>query len=336
MAARYDNTIGAFGSSAEIGHYFLHEKLWRFRPIAPPDQEQIDKARAVLDGRFTYIGESYRLDPTRSWKDNPSRDKEWLIAHHKHYFAFDLAQAFSATGDQAFLEVLSGLLSSWLDEMGTGYIAASDAQVEAKRVESWIKALIVIRRAPHRKTLPDGLAERLVTQIHEEANYIAGNLRPSRNHRTFQLFALALAGLLIEEIEGHKGLADIGVEGLTANLLADFLACGVHVERSTHYHNITLETALELVDLARRNEIMLDPALRLRLEHSLDFAAATQLPDGDMLLLNEFGCSRPSRHVSDGSGIVRRAAIRMDCEPRPVRYSTAMGIARIRRLPDDA
>ncbi len=269
----------------EVARWLMQDKEWRHPPLPIPDADALLRADKILAGSFSYVGEDHRLADPVDWAVNPSRDKEWLIAHHKLYALVDLMQAYRATGRMEYLGRWSTLAERWLDQMGSGFIAASDAQVEAKRVESVVTCLLLARgvHAP----LSGALLRRIVVRLADEVAFIARNLRPTRNHRTFQLGAMAMVGLLFNELEQAPEWAATALRLLEANLLEDFLPSGVHVERSTHYHNITLETALAIVELARLNGARVGTALDERLRRALAFSAWFQFPDGEIPLIND-------------------------------------------------
>jgi heparinase II/III-like protein len=257
-------------------------------PTPPPlGEANLENARRVLEGRFLFIGEEYRLEDGFSWTVNPSRDKEWRIAWHKHYFTADLVHAYAVTGDAAYLRRFAELLGSWLDEMGTGFIAQSDAQVEAKRVESWITALTLLRGVQWRGIVDGALLERWVRRMGDEALYISTHLKRVRNHRTFQLSSVFAVGVLFPELEQSAHLRELGRALLTENLLTDLLSDGVHVEQSTHYHQLVTETTTAFVELSQRNGVPVDPELLERLHGALRFCAWAQWPDAGLPLVND-------------------------------------------------
>lgn len=264
------------------------DHLLRRTTVALPDPRAVTEAaltnaERALAGRFRLIGEEHQLT---SWRVNPSADKEWLIALHKHYFLPDLLLAHAHTGDAAYAEAFCRLLNSWLVEMTSGFIAHSDAQVEAKRLESWLAAFVLLREQG--PGLIDGaLLRRWVERIGEEAAYVAAHLKPVRNHRTFQLASVFSVGVLFPELTAAGELAELGRVELTANLLTDLLRDGVHVEMSSHYHQLVTETAVDFVDLARRNGIGLDPLLLERVHRALQWAMWLQWPDGSIPLLGD-------------------------------------------------
>ena len=258
-------------------------------PVATP--AMLADAGRVLAGRWLLVGEQYDLGPDPDWTVNPSSDKEWQIAQHKHYFGRNLLHGLLATGDRAYLAAWVRLLTSWLDRMGTGFVVVSDAQVEALRLRSWVESLLLLRQA-HARGLLDGsvtddLLRAWVDRLGREAEYVSTHLKPVRNHRTFQLHSVLLVGVCVPQAPGAAALVERAVELLTDNLLREVLPDGVHVEMATHYHQLVAETALDVVQLADRNGIALDPALRGRVHAMTRWSAWLTWPDGHIPLLGD-------------------------------------------------
>ncbi|MCZ8102031.1 MAG: alginate lyase family protein [Burkholderiales bacterium] len=269
----------------EAARWLMEEKDWRHPPLPVPDPRVLVRSDQILAGAFTYVGATHVLADPLDWTLNPSRDKEWLIAHHKLYALVDLMQAYRATRREAYIDRWSSLAERWLDQMSSGFITASDAQVEAKRVESLATCILLARDA--RAPLPGALLRRLLARLADEVDFIAHHLHPTRNHRTFQLCAMVMVGLLFKELEDAPQQSASALRLLEDNLLDDFLPSGVHVERSTHYHNITLEAALSVVELAKLNGAVVSLALDERLRRALIFSAWFQFPDGEIPLIND-------------------------------------------------
>jgi hypothetical protein len=254
-------------------------------PAATP--ARLRAADEILAGRFTVVGETYAMPAAPDWALNPSRDKEWQIAQHKHPFALDLALAYRERGDPAYLARFTELTEGWLATMGTGFIAASDAQVEAKRVEHWSLAILALAGTLAFVELPPDLLPALLARIGEEAAYILAHLKPARNHRTFQLYSVFLAGALFAELRAADELLSIGAALLGDNLLRDLMPDGVHVELATHYHQLVLETATAFVALARWRGLLLAPALLERVARGLEYSLWMQRPDGSLPLCGD-------------------------------------------------
>ena len=269
----------------------LAEHLLTRDSVALPEPSRVtpevlaDAAR-VREGRFLLIGEEHAPTATERWTVNPSADKEWQIAQHKHYFLPALLHAHLETGERDHLQVWEDLLRSWLDEMGTGYITVSDAQVEALRLRSWVDAYLLLRRIEGWR--PDAaLLRRWVERMGAEAGYVLAHLKAARNHRTFQLASVFLVGVCLPELAASERLVEQSRRELTTNLLTDLLPDGVQVEMSTHYHQLVAETAVAFVDLARRNRVPLEPALLDRVHAALHWSLWLTWPDGRIPLVGD-------------------------------------------------
>lgn len=271
-----------------LARRLMRDRSFRHPPPPPATADHLARADDALAGTFRHVGESYALGRVFDWRTNPSRDKEWLIAQHKLYMLLDLAQAFRLTGEPRYVARWVELLDHWMATMPSGFITASDAQVEAKRIESVVWSFLMLREAAaDPATIPGTLLRRMLEFLARETGYVAANLRPSRNHRTFQLSSIGLVGLLFPELEDSESWTALAAEGLRANLLADFEESGVHVERSTHYHNLALEAGLGFVELATMNGVAVAPDLKDRLHRALLFSMFAQFPDGEIPLIND-------------------------------------------------
>jgi hypothetical protein len=267
------------------------QALLRLQP--PADAGHLRRAELARSGRFEAVGEVHAIGAPPRWLHNPSRDPEWLIAVHKLPMLVDLAHAWRLRRDARDVAAWCRIVDEWLTGMGTGELACSDAQVEAKRIEHCIVSLLLLQETGALELVPADLVRGLLHRIAEEAGYLLAHLKPSRNHRTFQLYAAFLAGSLVGPcLPGAAALVAAAQEGvarelLVQNLLADFGPDGVHCELSTHYHQITLEAALGFVAIARGLAIQLPAALHERLRAALAFSAWITLPDGEIPLIND-------------------------------------------------
>ncbi|MGY0194972.1 heparinase II/III domain-containing protein [Leptothrix sp. BB-4] len=274
--------------------------------LARPELTPERRARAddVLRGVFRAIGVRHALARPIDWRHNPSPDHEWLIEHHKMPVLVDLALCWAADRDPRWLQTCAELLSGWLDTMGTGELRSSDAQVEAKRIEHWLLTLAMLQQdgaLDRFEQRHPGLVERVHQRLRDEAAHVFAHLRPSRNHRTFQLLAVWLVAVALPA-DGHS--ADWRARSqalLCANLLDDFGLDGVHVELSSHYHQITLEAAMAHALTADAIGATLPAALEQRLAAALRHSAWLQLPDGDMPLMNDADSGEHRRLLAIGA-----------------------------------
>lgn len=267
--------------------YFADRSHVTYPDLPEASGEQLQYANDILANRFTYTGETFEFEPAFSWKSNPSSDKEWQIAFHKNYFLIDLAQAYRHTGELIYLEKWQALIQSWIAEMGSGYITLSDAQVEAKRMESWCTAFMLLNGTKWHEHIEACFLRAFLSRIAEETHYISEHLKPVRNHRTFQLYAIYLVGALFPELKLNRYFRETGTELLSQNLLTDFHKDGVHIEMSSHYHQLVAETGIRMLELAVLNNLRLSPELVSRLHNAVRFSLYLQWPNGDIPLIND-------------------------------------------------
>ncbi len=258
------------------------------RPALTPARRA--RAEDLLRGVHLAVGVRHTLARPIDWRHNPSPDHEWLIEHHKMPVLIDLALCAGTDPDGPWLQACGELLQGWLDTMGSGELRSSDAQVEAKRIEHWLLALAILQQdgtLARFARLHPGLIERVHERLRAEAVHVLAHLRPSRNHRTFQLLSVWLVAVALPaDGQGADG-RERSHALLCANLLDDFGPDGVHVELSSHYHQITLEAAMAFALTADAVGESLPTALELRLRAALRHSAWLQLPDGDMPLMND-------------------------------------------------
>ena len=272
------------------------------RPVAHADRRA--RAADVLTGHFRAVGVRHALARPIDWRHNPSADHEWLIEHHKMPVLIDLALCWSIDRAPAWLDAIVSLWSSWLDTMGTGELRSSDAQVEAKRIEHWLVTLAMLQAdggLDALETRQPGLVARVHRRLREEAAHVLEHLRPSRNHRTFQLLSVWLVAIALPPDASSADRRQRSHALLCANLLEDFGLDGVHVELSSHYHQITLEAAMAFALTADATGTALPDALEQRLRAALRVSAWLLLPDGDMPLMNDADAGDHRRLIAAGA-----------------------------------
>jgi len=241
--------------------------------------EHLHRDRAVADdavaGRFTCAGETVELGPEPDWRTaGLPADEEWRIDWVKFYYGLDLAYAFRATGDERYRLAWERLVGSYLEQVPA---AGDPSEVTARRIVNWIYAWQGFGG------LGNGLGAALEERIAAETQHVRDTLSPERNHRTLELYALAVAALAFED----DALLDEAIAELDRNLAEDFLPDGVHRECSTHYHAIALRSFAGLRENARRRGLTLPDGFDARLARAARFARHCSRPDGTIPALSD-------------------------------------------------
>jgi uncharacterized heparinase superfamily protein len=265
--------------TALLAHYRGPRPV-QYYPVADADETRPGKIDALLAGRFEFNGETHELPDPIAWLHNPSRDIEWHILLHKFYYAVGLGLAFERSGDTRYVQRWVGLIDSWMKVTPAGFIAAD---VTGRRVQNWIYSLhLFVGHAAHHTGphITPAFHRRLLQSLHEQVEYLCANLTEKRNHRTLELYAIFLAGVVFPEMQRSAHWRAFALEQTVANLQSDLLADGVHCELSTDYHHLVLKNALNFRRLAALNGVAVPQAFDDTLQRGLAFSLHVHKPDG--------------------------------------------------------
>jgi hypothetical protein len=260
--------------------HFRGSRPVRYDPVADADETQPAKIDALLRGDFEFNHETHRLPDPLDWLHNPSADVEWHILLHKFYYAVGLGLAFERSGEARYVQRWVQLIDGWMAATPPGFIAAD---VTGRRVQNWIYSLhLFVGHAAHDTGahIDAAFHTRLLHSLHEQVEYLCANLTEKRNHRTLELYAIFLAGVVLPEMRRAAHWREFALNEAVANLAGDLLEDGVHCELSTDYHHLVLKNALNLRRLAALNGVAVPASFDAALQRGLEFSLHVHKPDG--------------------------------------------------------
>jgi Heparinase II/III N-terminus/Heparinase II/III-like protein len=258
--------------------HFRAPRTLRYWPVADADETRPEKIDALMRGRFEFNGETHDLPDPVDWLVNPSRDVEWHILLHKFYYAVGLGLGFERTGDARYAERWAALIDGWIALVPAGFIAAD---VTGRRVQNWIYSYhLFVTHAAHKAPVDAGFHRRLLQSLHEQVEYLCAHLTPKRNHRTLELYAIFLAGVVFPEMRRAAHWRGFALAQTLANMGCDLLADGVHCELSTDYHHLALKNWLNFRRLVAGNGIAVPAEMDAALQRALEFSLHVHKPDG--------------------------------------------------------
>jgi uncharacterized heparinase superfamily protein len=269
----------ALDDTALLAH-FRAPRAVQYYPVPDADETRPEKIEALMRGHFEFNGEAHELPDPIAWLANPSADVEWHILLHKFYYAVGLGLAFARSGEARYAERWVTLIDSWIRATPPGFIAAD---VTGRRVQNWIYSYHQFVTHPvgdTRAVISAAFHRRLLESIHQQVEYLRENLTPKRNHRTLELYAIFLAGVVFPELRRAAHWRAFALEQTVANMASDLLADGVHCELSTDYHHLVLKNYLHLRRLASQNGIAVPQAMDAALQRALEFSLHVHKPDG--------------------------------------------------------
>jgi uncharacterized heparinase superfamily protein len=247
--------------------------------FAVPDEAETrrEKIDAVLENRFEFNHETHQLRAPIDWTTNPSRDVEWHILLHKFYYAVGLGMAYRETGDRRYADQWISLTDSWIAATPPGFIAAD---VTGRRVQNWIYAYYFFVAHADPKAIPAGFHARFLASLAEQVNFLRANLTAARNHRTLELYAIFLAGVVFPEFTDARAWREFSLPEIVRNMATDLLSDGVQCELSTDYHHLVLKNYLCVRRLAAANGIAVPEQMDAMLVKALEFSMHAHNPAG--------------------------------------------------------
>ena len=295
--------------------HFRAPRAVRYYPVADADETRPDKIEAIMAGRFEFNGEAhYRPDPL-PWLENPSHDVEWHILLHKFYYAVGLGMAFTASGEARYAQRWATLIDGWIAATPPGFIAAD---VTGRRVQNWIYSHHHFVTHATREAVDAAFHRRLLASLHEQVEHLCAHLTPARNHRTLELYAIFLAGVVFPEMRRAAFWRDFALERVVDNIATDLLPDGVQCELSTDYHQLVLKNYLNVRRLAALNDIAVPAAMDAALLRALEFSLHAHKPDGIV----------PSLSDGDARGFLELLALGAELYGREdLRYVASAGAA---------
>jgi hypothetical protein len=288
--------------------HFRADRGIRFTPVIDAQECRPEKLAGVMARRFEFNGETHRLADPVDWLTNPSRDIEWHILLHKFYYAVGLARAWQDEGDAQALRHWVELVDGWMRVTPPGFIAAD---VTGRRVQNWIYSLpALVLGAPRPAPVDAAFFRRLLHSLHLQVEYLCAHLTPKRNHRTLELLAIFLAGVVFPEFERAAAWRELALAETLANVRADLLPDGVHCELSTDYHHLAVRNWLQVRHLAADNGHAVPPALDRALAAALEFSLHVHQPSGDAPSFSDGDVRGYLPLLAQGAGLFGRADMR--------------------------
>lgn len=275
-------------SCQDLLRYFQHRSQGRYFPLSKGSAKHVAAAEGILANEFTFNKETHRFGQTIQWRQNPSRDLEWLILLHKFYYFKELSGAYAYTGDERYALKWVSLIDSWIEQVNDGFI---DSQVTGRRLQQWLlsyQTFVVLGRS---RSIRPAFFERFLESIHSQCRYLCAHLTPEGNHRTLELYAIFLVAVTFPEFQSSACFLDFSIEAMVDNMRQDLLPDGVHRELSTDYHHTVLKNYLRFVGLARLNGIQVPTACLKRLQKALEFSCYVHKPDGSIPAINDGDCN---------------------------------------------
>ncbi len=259
-------------------------------------EELLRRADAILEGRFTILNHNplFTTDGAIDWSTNPTDDREWLWALHRHQWWVMLAAAYRETSDEKYAARILTELRSWvalypppskIDEQSPAWRLM---EVGLRLRESWLPTFGILCRAS-RSWSRDQLL--MLRSIYDHASFIAlfeSHLaHRSYNHLLREANGLAYAGTFLPEFVEAARWRKTAFSRLARELAVQVNDDGSHIEVSTGYLWMVVDELEHALGLAKRGDPLLHNDLLRVLEAMYGVLAYVMRPDGTTPSLND-------------------------------------------------
>ncbi len=217
------------------------------------------------------------------WLFQPGDDSEWIFAFNRMRFWICLGQAYALTGKEKYAQAFASQLCDWVHSVKRSNPAHAKAwrSIEAGlRMEYWAKAMQYFRDS---ESITEEVIDIYLSSIQEHAEFLYSvwdSYHLMSNWGVLENHGLFLASLALPESEISKKYCKEALNRLAKEIDIQVYDDGVQWEQSPLYHNEVLHCYLDVVLLAQRLYLDLDPIIREKTLLMSHAAASWQKPDG--------------------------------------------------------
>ena len=283
---------------------------WYFRWQDSPEaseQGPFPEAEKILRHEITYgfhgapeftatFGE--RID----WGANPTEGEHgthlWNECLNRHFHFAPLVKAYRATGNERYAQ---GLVRDWMDWIAHnprpidssgndvarpyGCYAWQTLTTGIRLENTWLNALYRCLGSP---AFTDEVVSMIYLSIQDQALHLM-QWPTLNNWLTEESMGLFTAGMMFPEFRAAASWRRTAIERLYGQLSEEVYPDGVEYELAAGYGNWVVRNFINLLEHARRNDLMseLPDDLEARLEKMFDYMLNTTMPDGTLPGLND-------------------------------------------------
>lgn len=235
------------------------------------------------------------FDNEIDWLYQPSDDPEWVFAFNRMRFWICLGQAYAVTGDEKYASCFTKQLCHWIDTVkkDNPHNAKAWRTIEAGlRLEYWLKAMCYFKGSPY---ITDDVMTKFEHSIIEHAEFIMSvynSFNYMSNWGVLANHGLFLAGAMMPDTnitskERNETYIRTSLNRLSQITSVQIYDDGMHWEQSTMYHNEVCHDLLDVVIIAKRNNIELPHPIEEKTRAMCYADCILQKPDGHELCMGD-------------------------------------------------
>lgn len=243
--------------------------------------------------------------PRRFWASydlvrRPPADVKIIHELNRHKHLPRLAKTFFLTGEELYAQEAIAQIESWIAQNPKWYGVNWHSSLEMSlRSVSWLWTIfLLLSSASLDEEKLRRICRSLFAQLDHVYRYPSSYTSPN-THLIGEATALFIAGVLFPELPRAANWREFGVNTLIDEIRRQVLDDGVYGELSSYYHCYATDFLLQVLALARRNQIRFPECVWDRLSRMIEFVMHITRSDGTIPLLGDDDGGRALAIASD-------------------------------------
>jgi hypothetical protein len=222
-----------------------------------------------------------------TWTEDPYHDAYWRFMFYSLRYTSNLLWAFGNSGNQAYLDRLLEILSSYaVYDAGRPF---NRTTFDNKHAAAY-RAMVLVntyRKLQAWGALSPAMGDGLAASIRRLGDFLSSpwNFEPDFNHGFNEAAALLLIADNFPEMSGSGAWRTTAITRLLGMLQTNIDADGVDVENSPFYHYYVMGMVSQIAAWANSWEVALAPAYTDARQRMVHHAAMIVQPDGRLPML---------------------------------------------------
>ncbi|MFQ5649565.1 MAG: alginate lyase family protein [bacterium] len=273
---------------SEVGNHRL--KLLEDRIARKDTADIMAEADAAIERTFHLLNVSHTFQDEITWRQNPTRDREWLLALNRMDWIWSVAVAYKFTGDPKYATAFDEIMRSWFRQNPMPRWKNEKDNVwrliesSARMTDGWIEAFFIFYNCDQ---VSDEVKWRMLASFHDHAQFLAHFRSPRRNHLLQETYGLLAVGAAFPEFKMADKWIEIARLRLDRAMHEDVYPDGGYTEGSTYYHRFAIRILQEITDFSTAYGVQISDYFYAQLEKMYSFLMHTARPDGVMPQMND-------------------------------------------------
>ncbi len=248
------------------------------------------EADASIARTFDLLNIAHTFPGEIEWRQNPTKDREWLLALNRMDWIWSVAVAYRMTQDSQYALAFDRIMRSWFEQNPVPRWKNERDNVwrliesSARMTDSWIEAFFIFYNCDQ---VSEEVKWRMLASFHDHAQFLAHFRSPRRNHLLQETYGLLAVAAAFPEFKMSETWIEIARLRLDRAMREDVYPDGGYTEGSIYYHRFAIRILQEITDFAAAYDVRLSDFFYQQLEKMYSFLMHTSRPDGVMPQMND-------------------------------------------------